>query len=187
MSEVDPCSKIMTSIPVSRETFLQEASFYSTLSAAHSGDRVILIRLPAELDASDFDGQVLKSIDFTDDDSEEDQLIGKMVVNSGAKTDSSEKSYSVKRTKRNLKTNIMSLLEPQQQTLKPSLSAVQQMRLGRGFDEFWSVNLGVEVDAVPIKKIGKVVKKRAEAPLVEQPRNLRMRLLPFSTPSSLKK
>ena len=59
------------------------------------------------------------------------------------------------------------------------------MRLGgRTFDEFWSVNLGVTVEDTPMKKISKIVKRRAEAPLVEQPKNLRMRILPFSTPST---
>lgn len=189
--------------PVSRETFLQQASFYSALSSARPDDKIVLIRLPKEMCAADLDGQ---SVDCADKiDTEEEKVIGKISVklrsktrghhisrsasttsiNStvSSKTSVPSSSYAIKSSHRNLKVNSLALTQPASSAAGLSLSASQQMRLGKGFDEFWSVNLGVEVEDTPMKKISKVVKKRAECPLVEQPKNLRMRLLPFSTPN----
>ena len=172
------------SSPVSRETFLQEASFYSALSMMHPDDKIVLIRLPNELGASDLDGQILES--FENETQVDERMIGSLKVFKKSKAHSSsttETSYSVTRSNRNLKVNSVAMMQPAK-TANLSLASAQQMQLGKAFDQFWSVNLGVNVDSVPIKRISKVVKKRAETPLVEQPRNLRIRLLPFSTPSS---
>lgn len=183
--------------PVSRETFLQEASFYSALSSARPDDKIVLIRLPKEMCAADLDGQ---SITCTDIEGEE-EVIGKISVklrsknrghlsrslssssvSSATTATSSAASYTIKSSRRNLRVNSLAMTQPASPSAV-SLSSPQQMRLGKQFDEFWSVNLGVEVEDTPMKKITKVVKKRAESPLVEQPKNLRMRLLPFSTPN----
>lgn len=194
--------------PVSRETFLQQASFYSALSSARLDDKIVLIRLPKEMCAADLDGQSVDCVDKID--GEEEKVIGKISVKLRSKTrghhnlsrsastssissNVSSKSsslsssvpsssYIIKSSNRNLKVNSLALTQPATSATS-SLSASQQMRLGKGFDEFWCVNLGVEVEDTPMKKISKVVKKRAESPLVEQPKNLRMRLLPFSTPN----
>ena len=175
---------------ISRETFLQQAAFYSALSSSRPDDKLVLIRLPKEMCAADLDGQSITT-DF--DTSAEEKVIGNVSVklrskirghhnsNNNSKTINSA-SYTVKSSNRNLKVNSLAITQPASGS-SSSLASAQQMRLGKSFDEFWSVNLGVEVDEIPIKKISKVVKKRAERPLVEQPKNLRMRLLPFSTPS----
>ena len=195
--------------PVSRETFLQQAAFYSALSSARPDDKIVLIRLPKEMCAADLDGQSI-NYENSKENSEEEKAIGNISVklrskNKGNFSRSSSSSsiasnlslkssfnsgnlivpstfYTIKSSNRNLKVNSLAITQPATST-SSSLSSSQQMRLGKEFDEFWSVNLGVEVEETPIKKISKVVKKRAESPLVEQPKNLRMRLLPFSTPN----
>ena len=194
--------------PVSRETFLQQASFYSALSSARPDDKIVLIRLPKEMCAADLDGQSIE--DVTGE--EEEKVLGKISIKLKSKsrghhlsrsTSSSSissilstksasstsnvpsTSYTIKSSNRNLKVNSLAITQPPTAatSASASLSSAQQMRLGKQFDEFWSVNLGVEVEETPMKKITKVVKKRAESPLVEQPKNLKMRLLPFSTPN----
>ena len=195
--------------PVSRETFLQQAAFYSALSSARPDDKIVLIRLPKEMCAADLDGQSI-NYENAKENSEEEKAIGNISVklrskNKGNFSRSSSSSsiasnlslkssfnsgnlivpstfYTIKSSNRNLKVNSLAITQPATST-SSSLSSSQQMRLGKEFDEFWSVNLGVEVEETPMKKISKVVKKRAESPLVEQPKNLRMRLLPFSTPN----
>jgi hypothetical protein len=191
--------------PVSRETFLQQAAFYSALSSAHPDDKIVLIRLPKEMCAADLDGQSINCA--VNGDTEEEKVVGNISVKLRSKTrghhlsrsastssiisNVSSKSlssgipstsYTIKSSNRNLKVNSLALTQPAT-SAGLSLSSTQQMRLAKGFDEFWSVNLGVEVEETPMKKISKVVKKRAESPLVAQPKNLRMRLLPFSTPN----
>jgi hypothetical protein len=191
--------------PVSRETFLQQAAFYSALSSAHPDDKIVLIRLPKEMCAADLDGQSINCA--VNGDTEEEKVVGNISVKLRSKTrghhlsrsastssitsNVSSKSlssgipstsYTIKSSNRNLKVNSLALTQPAT-SAGLSLSSAQQMRLSKGFDEFWSVNLGVEVEETPMKKISKVVKKRAESPLVAQPKNLRMRLLPFSTPN----
>ena len=196
--------------PVSRETFLQQAAFYSALSSAHPDDKIVLIRIPKEMCAADLDGQSI-NYENAKENSEEEKAIGNISVklrsknkvifsrssssssitsnlsskssfNSGNSNVVPSTSYTIKSSNRNLKVNSLAITQPAT-SASSSLSSSQQMRLGKEFDEFWSVNLGVEVEETPMKKISKVVKKRAESPLVEQPKNLRMRLLPFSTPN----
>lgn len=183
----------MVMSPVSRETFLHNALFYSALSSLRPDDKIVLIRMPKEMCASDLDGQSLKCFDSEKGEKEDEKVIGNISVNlksknksfprsSSNKSTSVSSAYTIKSSRRNLKVNSLAITSPSASS-STSLASTQQMRLGRQFDEFWNVNLGVEVEATPIKKISKIVKKRAEAPLVEQPRNLRMRLLPFSTPN----
>lgn len=187
-----PCTKKMALTPVSRETFLQQASFYSALSRARPDDKIVLIRMPKEMSAADLDGQsVLEAGDVEDEVEEEEKTIGKISVKLRSKgkrstsgTSASSSSYTIKSSRRNLRVNSLALTQPPSSSSAAPLASTQQVRLSKQFDDFWCVNLGVEVDDIPMKKISKVVKKRAEAPLVEQPRNLRMRLLPFSTPSN---
>ena len=175
-------------LTVTREKFLQEASFYNALAAAKPGDRLVLIRMPKEISAVDLDGQILKSsIESSASDENDDRVLGNFTIK--PKTQSKNRSasasstnYIVKSSRKSLRVNSIGLTQP---VASSSLSSEQKMRLGgRSFDEFWNVNLGVPVEDTPIKKIAKIVKKRAEAPLVEQPKNLRMRLLPFSPPSN---
>lgn len=181
----------MALTPVSRETFLQEASFYSALSRARPDDKIVLIRIPKEMSAADLDGQSLLESEIDSKD-EDEKTIGKFSVKLRSKnkrpagsvpSSVGSSSYTIKSSRRNLRVNSLALTQPPSSAAAP-LASTQQLRLAKSFDEFWCVNLGVEVDEIPMKKISKVVKKRAEAPLVEQPRNLRMRLLPFSTPSN---
>lgn len=182
----------MALTPVSRETFLQQASFYSALSRARPDDKIVLIRMPKEMSAADLDGQsVLEAGDVDDEVEEEEKTIGKISVKLRSKgkrstsgTSASSSSYTIKSSRRNLRVNSLALTQPPSSSSAAPLASTQQVRLSKRFDDFWCVNLGVEVDDIPMKKISKVVKKRAEAPLVEQPRNLRMRLLPFSTLSN---
>ena len=179
----------MALTPVSRETFLQQASFYSALSRARPDDKIVLIRMPKEMSAADLDGQSV--LEAGDVDDEEEKTIGKISVKLRSKgkrsttdTSASSSSYTIKSSRRNLRVNSLALTQPPSSSSAAPLASTQQVRLSKRFDDFWCVSLGVEVDDIPMKKITKVVKKRAEAPLVEQPRNLRMRLLPFSTPSN---
>lgn len=181
----------MALTPVSRETFLQQASFYSALSRARPDDKIVLIRMPKEMSAADLDGQSFLEAGDVDDEVEEEKTIGKISVKLRSKgkrsttgTSASSSSYTIKSSRRNLRVNSLALTQPPSSSSAAPLASTQQVRLSKRFDDFWCVNLGVEVDDIPTKKISKVVKKRAEAPLVEQPRNLRMRLLPFSTPSN---
>lgn len=199
----------MSMNPVSRETFLQQGAFYSALSSARPDDKIVLIRLPKEMCAADLDGQSI-NYENVKENAEEEKVIGNISVklrskNKGhfSRSNSSSSitsnlsskssfssgnssvpstSYIIKSSNRNLRVNSLAITQPFT-SVTSSLSSSQQMRLGKEFDEFWSVNLGVEVEETPIKKISKVVKKRAEGALVEQPKNLRMRLLPFSTPN----
>lgn len=189
----DPCTltkKKMAVTPVSRETFLQQASFYSALSRARPDDKIVLIRIPKEMSAADLDGQSVLESEVAPNE-EDERTIGKISVKLRSKAKrpagsvssiSSSSSYTIKSSRRNLRVNSLALTQPPSSSNAAPLASTQQLRLGKAFDDFWCVNLGVEVDEIPIKKISKVVKKRAESPLVEQPRNLRMRLLPFSTP-----
>lgn len=177
----------MTITPVSRETFLQQASFYSAFSTARPDDKLILIRLPKEMSAADLDGQSISGIDAGENEDGDERIVGKISVNLKSKAKAhkrsvSSSSYTIKSSRTNLKVNSLAITQPSTTSSSTPLASAQQMRLGKSFNEFWSVNLGVEVDEIPIKKISKVVKKRAEKPLVEQPKNLRMRLLPFNTP-----
>ena len=179
----------MALIPVSRETFLQQASFYSALSRARPDDKLVLIRLPKEMSAIDLDGQTVLETGDAEEGNEEEKTIGKISVKLRSKSKRSvssvpSTSYTINSSRRNLRVNSLVLAQPPSSSAAAPLASTQQLRLGKGFDGFWSVNLGVEVDEIPMKKISKVVKKRTEAPLVEQPRNLRMRILPFSTPSN---
>lgn len=186
-----PCRKVKKSIlmqtVVTREKFLQEASFYNALSAAKPGDRLVLVRMPKELCAADLDGQILKGVEEGEGDGE-DRMLGSFSTKPKShnknrnSSSASSTNYVVKSSRKSLRVNSFGLTQP---VTTAGLSSEQKMRLGgRVFDEFWSVNLGVPVEDTPMKKISKIVKRRAEAPLVEQPKNLRMRLLPFSTPSS---
>lgn len=177
--------------PVSRETFLQEASFYSALSSTRPDDKIVLIRLPREMCAADLDGQSISLASEDTANEEEEPVIGKISVKlrskskgrlpKSSKTAINSSSYTIRSSRRNLQVNSLALIQPAPSS--STLAAPQQLRLSERFDDFWSVNLGVEVEDTPMKKIAKVVKKRAEAPLVEQPKNLRMRLLPFSSPN----
>lgn len=162
-------------------------------------DKLVLIRMPKEMCAADLDGQSVNVSTNEESgrfDQEEEEVIGKISVKLRSKNRSSSAisksskntaaassstAYTIRSSRRNLKVNSVAIATPS--PVSGSLASTQQMRLGRQFDDFWSVNLGVEVEATPMKKIAKIVKKRAEVPLVEQPRNLRMRLLPFSTPN----
>lgn len=199
----------MSMNPVSRETFLQQAAFYSALSSTRPDDKIVLIRLPKEMCAADLDGQSI-NYENVKESAEEEKAIGNISVklrskskghfsrsssSSSITSNLSSKSpftsgnssvpsasYTIKSSNRNLKANSLAMTQPATSAAS-SLSSSQQMQVGKEFDEFWSVNLGVEVEETPMKKISKVVKKRAESPLVEQPKNLRMRLLPFSTPN----
>lgn len=185
-----PCTKKMSVTPVSRETFLQQASFYSALSQARPDDKLVLIRLPKEMCAADLDGQSVSGLDGgVAEDAE--RTVGKIsvklrsMIRGHKRLDSTSvpsSSYTIKSSRNNLKVNSLAFTQPSSTSSSAPLASAQQMRLGKSFDEFWNVNLGVEVDAIPIVKISKIVKKRAERPLVEQPKNLRMRLLPFNTP-----
>ena len=180
----------MSHSPVTRETFLQQASIYSTLSASHRDDKLVLIRLPKELSAADLDGQMVELSGGGSEDIIEEGVIGKMTLDLKSKTRASlsrsnskaSNLYTLKSSRRNLKVSSLAITQPSPNV--SSLAAPQQMRIGRSFDEFWSLNLGVEVGATPMKKISKIVKKRSELPLLEQPKNLRMRLLPFNTPTT---
>lgn len=174
--------------PVSRETFLQQASFYSALASVRPDDKIVLIRLPQEMCAADLDGQSVSCLEdaVANKVEDEEEVIGNISVKVRSKRSSSSSkassAYTIKSSRRNLKVNSLAITTPSTSS-STSLSSTQKLRLGRQFDEFWSVNLGVDVEATPMKKITKIVKKRAETPLVEQPKNLRMRLLPFSTPN----
>lgn len=170
----------MTVAPVSRETFLQQASFYSALSSARPDDKLVLIRLPKEMCAADLDGQ---SVSESEGGKISVRLRSKIRGHSTSASSVPSSAYTIKSSSNDLKVNSLAILQPAPNSSSTPLASAQQLRLGKPFDAFWSVNLGVEVDQVPMKKILKVVKKRAEKPLVEQPKNLRMRLLPFSTPS----
>lgn len=177
-------------IPVSRESFLEtESSFYSALATKRPEDKLVLIRLPAELSAADLDFQ---GINANPEETADQGLLGTFTVNEDSKKDKSLNGASVRRSPRLISTyairvsskdrsvSALTLAEP---LSSGNLSSTQRVRLNRAFDAVWTVNSHVQVSLPPLPRIRKAVAKRAERPLVEQPKNLKMRLLPFSTPS----
>ena len=126
----------MALTPVSRETFLQQASFYSALSRARLDDKIVLIRMPKEMSAADLDGQsVLEAGDVDDEvEEEEEKTIGKISVKLRSKgkrsttgASASSSSYTIKSSRRNLRVNSLALTQPPSSSSAAPLASTQQV------------------------------------------------------------
>lgn len=180
-----PLSKPLNDFaPVTREAFLEASSFYTALASKRPDEKLVLIRLPAELSASGLDFQ---SVQVSDDAT---HVSGLLTVNAESKTQPQtgrpvrksprlSNTYSIRASLQDRQVSAMSLAKPQSSA---ALADSQRVRLSRAFDAVWTVGVHVDVSEPPMARIRKAIQKRAAKSLVEQPKNLRMRLLPFSTP-----
>lgn len=182
--------------PVTRESFLEASCFYTALASKGPEDKLVLIRLPAEISASDLDFQSVQldqdlnqvSGIFNLNNADGNNNNSKITQNSSSRSTMRRSprlcnTYSIRASPKDLQVSALSLAEPLSAGV---LADTQRVRLSRTFDAFWTVGAHVDVPLPPISRIKKAVQKRAAKPLVEQPKNLRMRLLPFSTPRSSK-
>ena len=172
-------------LPVSREAFLESGSFYNQLAAKSADEKLVLIRLPAELSAADLDFQSIQvgedvnqvSSVFTINNSNNNKESTRPVRKSVRLTN----TYAIRASPQDHRVSAICLAQP---VAASALNEAQRLRLSRAFDAVWTVGAHVDVRPPPMSRIKKAVQKRAAKPLVEQPKNLRMRLLPFSTPRS---
>jgi hypothetical protein len=164
---------------------LESSSFYTAFAAKRPDEKLVLIRLPAELTAADLDFQSIAvgedvsqvSTVFTVNSSEQSKQPNNRPARKSPRLTN---TYSIRASAQDRQVSAVCLAQP---LAASSMTDVQRVRLNRAFDAVWTVGAHVDVRPPPMSRIKKAVQKRASKPLVEQPKNLRMRLLPFSTPS----
>ncbi len=184
-STSNPSTSSSAFTPVSREKFLESSSFYTEFCKKTAKEKLVLIRLPAELSAADLDFQSVEvgedvnqvAAVFTINSDKSKQPTGRPVRKSPRLTN----TYAIRASPQDQQVSAVCLAQP---LAAASLSEPQRVRLSRTFDAVWTVGVHVNVQPPPMSRIKKAVQKRAAKPLVEQPKNLKMRLLPFSTPKS---
>lgn len=191
--------------PVSRESFLEDSSFYTALASKRPGDKLVLIRLPSELQTEELHGCLLEMHDDTVW-TQDETVLGRVRVEEPRNTESVSggsaltaamrdrmgrgrvsktrmaRSFVLRSSHEDKKASVLALAQPV--SAVGSLQDPQMMRTHCGFDAMWTVGLDVAIPAVNSQRVEAAVRQRVERPLVEQPRGLRMRLLPFSTPRS---
>ena len=177
------------------------SSFYTTLAERkRKGDRVVLIRMPAEVKLDSFTGTVLTNLDgesaaplcalkvmkrrnpvfkSTNDFS--------FTSDSAADDESEASNFVLKRNPVEHEMCSMALTVPvNMSTRSREDTAIMEVSSDR-FDEFWTLERSVIVPEVDYARIEKQVRKRASRPLVAQPEGLRLRVSAVSTPPAKKR
>jgi len=188
--------------PVSIANLHVNSSFHSTLDERKSkGDRLVLIRMPAEVKIDHFTGCILSNLENTDSD-----VLGRVKVMKRKKTsfvkdfsftkesneenlanESEASHYVLRRNDADSRMTSVALTVATNLASSYREDAVKMTVSTSRFDEFWTLDSDCSVPQVDYAAIEKRVKKHASRPLVAQPSGLRMRVSTVSTPPARKR
>jgi hypothetical protein len=186
---------------VTAEALASASTFYSALSERKKrGDRLVLIRMPADVSVGDMAGCVLENL--SRDSASAGTVLGRFSKRKGKPADAltlsvhtdkaisntsnaASTTYAIARNALDSQLTSVALAAPMGvQTV--GTDAVTMGVVPGAFDDVWSVCLDVSVPDPDFEAIERRVQKRKCEPLVAQPQNLRMRVSAVSTPSTRK-